>query len=184
MAASVSQPRRLYWVSLPAGHMPKVVIIWLTVSHQGAQRDRAHAAFPHPGFVRPTCSPLSRSVGFVWPSVVLFMSKHCFHYGFARSLRSRKLASFAENGKNGCAIQPRRPLERFPIRLTRKLQGSWPESALDSMLVAFPIGKPVSTFPGNALGACPSNSGFCWPRKRESDSLPPHEQDIPRLEDR
>jgi len=35
-----------------------------------------------------------------------------------------------------------------------------------------------------ALGACPSNSGFCWPRKRESDSLPPHEQDIPRLEDR
>ena len=34
------------------------------------------------------------------------------------------------------------------------------------------------------LGACPSNSGFCWPRKRESDSLPPHEQDIPRLEDR
>jgi hypothetical protein len=130
MAASVSQPRRLYWVSLPAGHMPKVVIIWLTVSHQGAQRDRAHAAFPHPGFVRPTCSPLSRSVGFVWPSVVLFMSKHCFHYGFARSLRSRKLASFAENGKNGCAIQPRRPLERFPIRLTRKLQGSWPESAL------------------------------------------------------
>src|ERR1700722_9589131 len=42
-------------------------------------------------------------------------------------------------------------LERFPIRLTRKLQGSWPESALDSMFVAFPIGKPVSTFPGNAL---------------------------------
>jgi hypothetical protein len=34
------------------------------------------------------------------------------------------------------------------------------------------------------LGACPSNSGFCWPKKRESDSLPPHEQDIPRLEDR
>jgi 3-hydroxyacyl-CoA dehydrogenase len=34
------------------------------------------------------------------------------------------------------------------------------------------------------LGACPSNSGFYWPRKRESDSLPPHEQDIPRLEDR
>ena len=100
MAASVSQPRRLYWVSLPAGHMPKVVIIWLTVSHQGAQRDRAHAAFPHPGFVRPTCSPLSRSVGFVWPSVVLFMSKHCFHYGFARSLRSRKLASFAEKLRN------------------------------------------------------------------------------------
>ena len=42
-------------------------------------------------------------------------------------------------------------LERFPIRLTRKLQGSWPESALDSMFVAFPIGKPVSTFPGDAL---------------------------------
>jgi TRAP-type mannitol/chloroaromatic compound transport system substrate-binding protein len=35
-----------------------------------------------------------------------------------------------------------------------------------------------------SLGACPSNSGFCWPRKRESDSLPRHEQDIPRLEDR
>ena len=35
-----------------------------------------------------------------------------------------------------------------------------------------------------ALGACPSNSGFCWSEKRESDSLPPHEQDIPRLEDR
>jgi hypothetical protein len=34
------------------------------------------------------------------------------------------------------------------------------------------------------LGACPSNSGFCWPEKRESDSLLPHEQDIPRLEDR
>ena len=35
-----------------------------------------------------------------------------------------------------------------------------------------------------SLGACPSNSGFCWSEKRESDSLPPHEQDIPRLEDR
>jgi hypothetical protein len=34
------------------------------------------------------------------------------------------------------------------------------------------------------LGAGPSNSGFCWSEKRESDSLPPHEQDIPRLEDR
>src|ERR1700719_4374699 len=46
-------------------------------------------------------------------------------------------------------------LERFPIRLTRKLLGAWPESALDSMFVAFPIGKPVSTFPGNALAfAC------------------------------
>jgi hypothetical protein len=33
------------------------------------------------------------------------------------------------------------------------------------------------------LGACLSNSGFCWSEKRESDSLPPHEQDIPRLED-
>jgi hypothetical protein len=44
-----------------------------------------------------------------------------------------------------------RQLERFPIRLTRKLQGSWPESALDSMFVAFPIGKLVSTIPGNAL---------------------------------
>src|SRR3981189_1379877 len=36
----------------------------------------------------------------------------------------------------------------------------------------------------HTLGACPSNSGFCWSEKRESDSLPPHEQDIPRLEDR
>src|SRR5438477_7298304 len=27
----------------------------------------------------------------------------------------------------------------------------WPGSALDSMFVAFPFGKPVSTFPGNAL---------------------------------
>ena len=41
---------------------------------------------------------------------VLFISKHCFHYRFARWLRSRKLASFAENLKNGCAIQPRRLL--------------------------------------------------------------------------
>ena len=47
-----------------------------------------------------------------------------------------------------CSLQL---LERFPIRSTRKLQGSWPESALDFMFVAFPIGKPVSTFPGNAL---------------------------------
>ena len=112
MAASVSQPRRLYWVSLPAGHMPKVVIIWLTVSHQGAQRDRAHAAFPHPGFVRPTCSPLSRSVGFVWPSVVLFMSKHCFHYGFAGWLRLRKLASFAENVRDDRTPEP----SQSPVR--------------------------------------------------------------------
>jgi hypothetical protein len=42
--------------------------------------------------------------------------------------------------------------------LTRKLQGSWPESALDSMFVAFPIGKPVSTFPGNALNLTESKS--------------------------
>src|ERR1700694_1908537 len=34
-----------------------------------------------------------------------------------------------------------------------KLDGPWPESALDSTLVAFPFGKPVSTFPGNALSA-------------------------------
>src|SRR6266702_4232509 len=27
----------------------------------------------------------------------------------------------------------------------------WPESALDLRFVAFPFGKPVSTFPGNAL---------------------------------
>ena len=56
-------------------------------------------------------------------------------------------------------------LERFPIRLTRKLQGSWPESALDSMFVAFPIGKPVSTFPGNALMPAPAGCGqlaHCW----------------------
>src|ERR1700682_5733983 len=32
-----------------------------------------------------------------------------------------------------------------------KSDGLWPESALDSILVAFPSGKPVSTFPGNAL---------------------------------
>ena len=55
-------------------------------------------------------------------------------------------------------------LERFPIRLTRKLQGSWPESALDSMFVAFPIGKLVSTIPGNALtrsgrGFTPAQAG-------------------------
>src|ERR1700737_704460 len=42
-------------------------------------------------------------------------------------------------------------LERFPVRLTVKSQAQWPESALDSRFVAFPFGKPVSTFPGNAL---------------------------------
>ena len=62
-------------------------------------------------------------------------------------------------------------LPRYPASEGR-LQGAWPESALDSMFVAFPIGKPpksaladlgaiecrsrvnprsVSTFPGNAL---------------------------------
>jgi hypothetical protein len=40
---------------------------------------------------------------------------------------------------------------RFPIRLTMKSQTPWPERALDSGFVAFPFGKPVSTFPGNAL---------------------------------
>jgi len=44
-----------------------------------------------------------------------------------------------------------RTLERFPFRLTRTSRKTTAESALDSMLVAFPIGKPVSTFPGNAL---------------------------------
>src|ERR1700680_1396513 len=43
--------------------------------------------------------------------------------------------------------------ERFPFRLTIKLQAPYTESALDSMFVAFPFGKPVSTFPGNALMA-------------------------------
>jgi hypothetical protein len=33
------------------------------------------------------------------------------------------------------------------------------------------------------LGACPSNSGFCWSRKGESDSVPWHEQDISPVED-
>jgi hypothetical protein len=52
----------------------------------------------HPlGFVCPKCSPSSRSVGFVWPPAVLFMFKRYFHYGFARWLRLRNLASFAEN---------------------------------------------------------------------------------------
>jgi len=32
-----------------------------------------------------------------------------------------------------------------------KSHGPRSESALDSILVAFPFGKPVSTFPGNAL---------------------------------
>jgi hypothetical protein len=45
----------------------------------------------------------------------------------------------------------RAPLERFPFRLTKKSHEPSAESALDSILVAFPIGKPVSTFPGNAL---------------------------------
>jgi hypothetical protein len=35
--------------------------------------------------------------------------------------------------------------------LTIKLHAPYTESALDSMFVAFPFGKPVSTFPGNAL---------------------------------
>src|SRR6202171_5587023 len=46
---------------------------------------------------------------------------------------------------------PKSSLERFPIRLTMKSDRPWPGSALDSTLVAFPFGKPVSTFPGNAL---------------------------------
>jgi subfamily B ATP-binding cassette protein HlyB/CyaB len=32
------------------------------------------------------------------------------------------------------------------------------------------------------LGACLSNSGFCWSRKGESDSVPWHEQDISPVE--
>jgi hypothetical protein len=31
------------------------------------------------GLVRPKCSPTAHAVGFGWPSVVLFMFKHCFH---------------------------------------------------------------------------------------------------------
>src|SRR5258707_794042 len=42
-------------------------------------------------------------------------------------------------------------LERFPVTLTWKSLRSWPGGALASMFVAFPFGKPVSTFPGNAL---------------------------------
>jgi hypothetical protein len=34
------------------------------------------------------------------------MSKHCFHYGFARWLRLRKLASFAENVRDDCTPEP------------------------------------------------------------------------------
>ena len=49
-------------------------------------------------------------------------------------------------------------LERFPFRLTMKLQAPYTESALDSMFVAFPFGKPVSTFPGNALSVALARS--------------------------
>jgi hypothetical protein len=60
------------------------------------------------GFVRPNALLRRAPVGFVWPSVVLFMFKHCFHYGFAVGfvcgswLRLRKLASFAENVRDDC----------------------------------------------------------------------------------
>ncbi len=36
-------------------------------------------------------------------------------------------------------------------KLTMKSDGPRSESALDSLRVAFPFGKPVSTFPGHAL---------------------------------
>src|ERR1700693_290838 len=44
-------------------------------------------------------------------------------------------------------------------------------SALDSTLVAFPFGKPVSTFPGNALTGCgvvlhPAAMRRCYPGAR------------------
>jgi hypothetical protein len=49
-------------------------------------------------------------LGFVWPTVVLFISKHCFHYRFAGWLCSRKSwLRLRKTSKIGCAIQPRRP---------------------------------------------------------------------------
>src|SRR6266571_6204512 len=58
-----------------------------------------------------------------------------------RTSRPRMAASSMVSG---------RALERVPRRLSRIRRGRRQERALDSMLVAFPCGKPVSTFPGNA----------------------------------
>jgi hypothetical protein len=49
-----------------------------------------------------------------------------------------------------------------------------PESALDSIVVAFPYGKPVSTFPGNALAHVPAkwiHTGPPTERMRHSTTL-------------
>ena len=63
-------------------------------------------------------------VGFVWPSVVLFMSKHCFHYGFAGWLRSRKLASFAENVRGDRTPEP----SQSPVRRIASITISSPHT--------------------------------------------------------
>jgi hypothetical protein len=64
-----------------------------------------------------------------------------------------------------CRCHRNRTLGRLPIRLTLKSHGPSAESDLASMFVAFPFGKPVSTFPGNALTA--------RGRRRECDRPPP-----------
>src|SRR5438477_10010208 len=67
-------------------------------------------------------------VGFVWPNVVLFMSKHCFHYGFARWLRLRKLASFAENVRDDCTPEP----SQSPVRRIAGITISSPHTSRKS----------------------------------------------------
>jgi hypothetical protein len=54
------------------------------------------------------------------------------------------------------ALATTAPRERFPIGLTMKPNGLWPESSLDSTLVASPFGKPVTAFPGNVLQPFPA----------------------------
>jgi hypothetical protein len=44
-------------------------------------------------------------------------------------------------------------LERFPIRSAQEIAGTVAGKRSRFEVVAFPFGKPVSTFPGNALAA-------------------------------
>jgi hypothetical protein len=127
-----------------------------------------------------------------------------------RGLRSGK---FPARWKSAGARPPRSPTARLPAGTSRMEWGSStlgsrfivcdPRRAADikAITARFSLGvdhrrSQITDDPFRncflywtnqesvTLGACPSNSGFYWPRKRESDSLPPHEQDIPRLEDR
>src|SRR5271157_4842182 len=74
----------------------------------------------------------------------------------ARSGTASCVGMVPQANRSSSATEPTIPhLERFSFRLTRNPHGLRGKSALDSTFFAFPFGKPVSTFPGNALAATP-----------------------------